>query len=92
MKNRTKAYYRHHRWRSIRRKYEIRKQLWGKEAVDEYYSKDGHSGVALGTLSKGKIHCSCPMCRSKSKDGWSHRDRKKIENMNQQIKEYFYEE
>jgi len=90
MKNRTRAYYRHQRWRCICRKYNIRKQLWGRMAVEQYYSKDGKLGVAIGTLSKGKIHCSCPMCRTKSYDELSHRDKKVIESMDEQLKEYFY--
>lgn len=88
MKNRTIAYYRHHRKRVIRRKCNILKQLWGREAFEGYFSKDGKSGAAFGTLSKGKVHCSCPMCRTKSYDELSHRDKKRLENMRQQIKEY----
>ena len=34
---------------------------------------------SLNQLVKGKIHCSCPMCSSKTKkDGYSHSDLKKI--------------
>lgn len=83
MTNRTRAYYRHQRWRAIRRKYRIRKQLWGRELVEDYYSK-----VPIGTLSKGKIHCSCPMCRTKSYDELSHRDKKYLESATEQLKEY----
>lgn len=89
MQNRSRAYYRHQRWRCIRRKYNIRKQLWGNTAIENYYSKDGKTGVAIGTLSKGKIHCSCPMCRTKFYDKLSHRDKKYIESANEQLQEYF---
>jgi hypothetical protein len=34
-----------------------------------------------GRLSKGKIHCSCWMCRTKSYDNPSHSDRRKEEAM-----------
>lgn len=31
----------------------------------------------VGKLKKGKIHCSCYMCATKTKkDGWKHSDRK----------------
>jgi hypothetical protein len=35
-----------------------------------------HSPKWLGMLHKGKIHCSCAMCRSKSYDELSMRDKK----------------
>ena len=34
-----------------------------------------------GQLSKGKIHCSCPMCRSKSYEYKQIRDIRKINSM-----------
>lgn len=50
-----------------------------------------------GQYIKGKIHCSCPMCASKTKNriGWygskinyKHSDQQKIDNMYSQIEEY----
>lgn len=92
MKNQTRDYYRHHRIRTIRRKYKILKQLWEWQMVENYFSQDGWSGVALGTLSKGKIHCFCPMCQKKSYDELSLRDKRQVKNMEQQLKEYQYEQ
>lgn len=54
MKNRSKAYVRHQRERIIKRKWAILKNVFQRE--DEYMPK-------RGTLSKGKVHCSCKMCR-----------------------------
>lgn len=68
---RNKAYYRYQRERNIEKKYSKRKKLWGTEMTESYYSSN-----PKGELSKGKIHCSCPMCREKSYERKSHRDRK----------------
>ncbi|MEK4091704.1 hypothetical protein [Viridibacillus sp. FSL H8-0110] len=54
MKNRSKAYTRHQRERVIQRKWAILKDVLQRE--NEYMP-------ARGTLSKGKVHCSCRMCR-----------------------------
>ncbi len=53
MPNRTRSYYREAREKSIARKYRISHDYW--------YVK--HPGM----LSKGKIHCSCWMCATKTK-------------------------
>ncbi len=39
----------------------------------------------VGRFAKGKIHCSCGMCRTKSYDTPSHTDRKKFIAAQQQI-------
>ncbi|MBO0586336.1 hypothetical protein [Sporosarcina sp. E16_8] len=54
MKNRSKAYTRHQRERIIQRKWAILKDALQRE---------GDSMPVRGTLSKGKVHCSCRMCR-----------------------------
>ena len=37
---------------------------------------------SLNQLVKGKIHCSCPMCSSKTnKNGYSHADMKKFKEI-----------
>ena len=42
-------------------------------------------------LSKNKIHCSCPLCSMKTKnDGYKAADKRKVENQNNQLKEYAY--
>lgn len=54
MKNRTKAYVRHQRERIIQRKWAILKHVYRTE--QEWMP-------VRGKLSKGKVHCSCRMCR-----------------------------
>lgn len=55
--NRPISFYRHNRIRVIKRKKKII-----KEQHNYWYVQ--HDGI----LSKGKIHCSCPLCRHKSYD------------------------
>lgn len=75
---RSRAYYRHQRERVIKKKMKIVKAgLWyiytGKE----------------GSLSKGKVHCSCPICSNKTKYiGWRKNDLSKINQMKNEIDEY----
>lgn len=54
MKNRSKSYIRHHRERIIRKKLSILKNVF--QMQDEYLP-------VRGSLSKGKVHCSCRLCR-----------------------------
>jgi len=46
------------------------------------------TGGQYGRFSKGKIHCSCWMCRTKSYDYLSHRDEKQLLDACQQIEEW----
>ena len=55
--NRDRSYYRKQRMRAIHRKETILRQLGGEENVLAW------EHGAAGRLSKGKIHCSCWMCR-----------------------------
>ena len=57
--NREKSYYREMRKKHINRKKRIVKKAYS--LIDNYYEHDG-------MYSKGKIHCSCWMCRRKSYD------------------------
>lgn len=77
--SRDRAYYRKQRVRSIKRKKGICKRIGGNDLV-RAWSRD-----KPGRLSKGKIHCSCPMCRIKSFDGKSLSDRKKDIAVAQQL-------
>lgn len=78
--NRSRSYYRHHRRRVINRKMNITKS-WDWNIT--------HSGY----FAKGKIHCSCYMCSSKTnRNGYPISQLKHIESMNSQIYEYFNEE
>lgn len=91
MANHNRAYYRRMRAKHIRRKKRIVNAYHGYW----YYPFDG-------MYSKGKIHCSCIMCRNKtcgrvdgfSNDGshgkkhWKHSDKTKLDSMDFQLKEY----
>lgn len=69
--NRDRSYYRRQRMRVIHRKENILRQLGGEENVLAW------EHGAAGRLSKGKIHCSCWMCRSKSYDDPQVRDKRR---------------
>ena len=45
-------------------------------------------GTKIGRLSKGKIHCSCWMCRVKSYDYRSHMDARRIQGMTDEEREW----
>ena len=79
---RNRAYYRWHRLRVINRKTDMLMRLGGEEYVE------GWTRGKPGRLAKGKIHCSCPMCRRKSYDSPSHSDVKQKEGLKQQILDY----
>lgn len=83
--NRSRAYYRKQRIRVINRKLEIRRFQWGKKVVDEVY--DCRS---IGKLSKGKVHCSCWMCSTKSKDCLSAKDLRELDRLNYELKNHFF--
>jgi hypothetical protein len=91
---RDRAYYREQRQKHIDRKKKIIKDqqyplFWG-------YKYEGE-------LSKGKIHCSCGMCRSKTNNkgkhrlihgnyapskNWKHSDLQKIESADAAVADY----
>jgi hypothetical protein len=68
--NRDRSYYRRQRKRVIRRKEKLLLGLGGKELLD------GWARGASGRFSKGKIHCSCPLCRRKTFEGPPIRDKR----------------
>lgn len=76
--NRSREYYRYHRIRVICRKAAILRLWGGQEEADAW------THGQRGRLSKGKIHCSCPMCRRKSYDELSHREAKAISALESQ--------
>jgi hypothetical protein len=76
----NRAYRRSQRQRVIRRKIRILKQYGG-----DYYVLSWSGGGHTGRFAKGKIHCSCCMCRTKSYDCLSHADRQKIIAAQQQL-------
>ena len=79
--NRTRDWHRFQRRRAIARKAGILRRNWGAE---EAFLR---TGGKPGRLSKGKIHCSCWMCRCKSGDKRSASDNRKQVSMLQQMEE-----
>ena len=79
--NRSRSYYRKQRMRAIHRKEKILRQLGGEE--NAFAWEHG----AVGRLSKGKIHCSCWMCRRKSYDDPKIRDKRAAIDTAQQLLE-----
>ena len=79
--NRTRDWHRFQRKRAIARKAGILRRNWGAEEVLLW------TGGKLGRLSKGKIHCSCWMCRRKSRDEHSASDKRTQISMQQQMEE-----
>lgn len=77
MKNKTRDVYRYERNRAIRRKKQIIKKL------NNYFHYKYE-----GQLSKGKIHCSCPVCKYRWQYTPSHSDSKKILSLEQKEKEW----
>ena len=80
---RNKAYYRWHKRRIIKKKIDFLRHYGGAESIYAW-TRD-----KPGKLAKGKIHCSCWMCRTKSYDHISHSDAKHIESITQKFKEFY---
>ncbi|MER2262099.1 MAG: hypothetical protein ABS934_08780 [Psychrobacillus sp.] len=57
MKNRSKAYTRHQRERVIQKKMKIVRNVFYWDDNEEKYLP------VRGKFSKGKVHCSCSLCR-----------------------------
>ena len=81
MMNRTRDWHRFQCVRAIAQKAGILRRNWGAEEVFLW------TGGKPGRLSKGKIHCSCWMCRCKSRDKRSASDNRKQISMLQQMEE-----
>lgn len=82
-KGRKASYYRHHRFRAINRKYRI-----VKETGCWVIRKDARGQEVKGHLHKGKIHCGCGVCVSKTKVwGWKISDQVKLNKMDFDLKE-----
>lgn len=77
---RTRAYRRDVRNKAIARKKGIVKRVY---CSGDWYPHDGQ-------YSKGKIHCSCKMCafRVYDKNVVTESDKRKIEKMDSELKEY----
>jgi len=77
----TETFRRSERTRIINRRVKILKQFGGEKYVFAWSRGD------IGRFSKGKIHCSCWMCRSKSYDAISRADKRKLISAQQQLKD-----
>jgi len=80
--SRSRAYYRWQRYRTIQKKLGFLKRVGGMENVMAW------TGGQPGRLSKGKIHCSCWMCRMKSKVQAPRQDLKSKVSASQQMQEF----
>ena len=70
---RNKAERRKNDWNHIVKKQKIIKYCYGGDVRLQDFKNELHR------LSKGKVHCSCPLCATKTKkDGYSHSDLKKL--------------
>lgn len=78
---RDQGYFRKQRKRAIHRKEGILRRIGGDAYV--YAWSRGKSG----RFAKGKIHCSCWMCRTKSYDSLSCRDQRIALAAKDQIRE-----
>lgn len=83
---RDRGYYRRQRKRTIQRKDRIL-GFWGSPEEVKSWERG-----AKGRLDKGKIHCSCPLCRRKSYDEPTNRDRRSMEKAEDMISEYWRKE
>ncbi|MBR6430959.1 MAG: hypothetical protein IKS27_07070 [Oscillospiraceae bacterium] len=79
--NRDRSYYRKQRKRAIHRKEGILRRIGGEEYVQAW----AHGST--GRFAKGKIHCSCWMCRSKSYDEPQIRDKRMAADAAEQLRE-----
>lgn len=72
MVERTRAYTRKMRAKAIKHKKKITSHYWSADTYP-YYPHDG-------MYSKGKIHCSCRMCRGKDYHGRHITTRQELRN------------
>lgn len=80
----------------MRTRAERRHMDWAKAIRKRNMSHNTPLYDNLHQYSKNKIHCSCPLCRSKTNDksvcgpsmNWPERDKKQLEDMAQQIAEW----
>lgn len=86
--NRNRAYYRHQRSRVIAKKTKIFTEFWGNDL--SLFKKGEYYPFPVGRWAKGKVHCSCKMCKYEKhyripKD----KDKAKERFMKQAIDDYY---
>ena len=84
-RSRTRAERRHNSAKKAIRKQKITKEVYSKDENWNYYNN-------LHQYSKNKIHCSCYICSCKTRDkkkkySPTNRERRKLDEMNYEIKE-----
>lgn len=73
------------RKKHIQRKVRILKDMFGRNNFSRWYGE-----VPKGKFSKGKIHCSCYLCKPHKYDkSETVSNKRKIESAEQDIEEYF---
>lgn len=77
--NRDPSCYRKQRKRAIHRKKELLRRIGGEAYVHAW------AWGATGRFVKGKIHCSCWMCRRKSYDDPQIRDKRVAMDATEQL-------
>ena len=81
---RTKAERRKNDYKHIAKKERILKHVYEDGAYDGF-TKGGQTH----RLSKGKVHCSCPLCSTKTKDnGRKHSEELRMLSMNEKEEEF----
>lgn len=80
------GYYRTQRRRTIKKKKRLLCRIGGQDYLQAWTRGEN------GRLSKGKIHCSCPMCRNKSYDNLTIRDKRSKERADEMILDITSEE
>ena len=87
--------------RAVRRKNDVKKSTRKRELDKEIFGRFAPwTARPLHQYSKNKIHCSCPICRAKTKKkanvwgsysrngkNWKHSDLQKIQSFEDKIKE-----
>ena len=76
----TKAERRKNDYKHIERKKQILKNVYQDENAFTH-------GGQFHRLSKGKIHCSCPLCSAKTRGELTHSDKIKMDSMDYKLKE-----
>lgn len=88
MKNRSKFYYRHQRERVIAKKVYIYTVVMGIELIDYRNGRDFPH--FKGRFSKGKVHCSCKMCKyEKHYNIPKHTHQSKWNAMKKEIEDFY---
>lgn len=85
--NRSRDYYRKMRAKHIKRKKAIvHHWRWWRDNNYSYYAHDGQ-------YSKGKIHCSCPLCKEKARHNGRHvlteKEMLSIMKMQEELNSYY---